>query len=275
MGDGWERISIFISSTFDDMHAERDYLVKRVIPQLQEWCEERQLQLVDVDLRWGVTEQAATREGNVVKKCLEAIDACRPFFLGFLGQRRGWVPRADDISSETVEVYPGIGPYVGSASVTELEIAHAVVRPLDQEASAERLTDADAGRSPCSFFYLRDPGYLSRLPVDPAELRRIYTNDGIPDPDERRRHDQAAGRSRELVRGRGAAVHAYSGSWNADATTPELMLPLDCPFLDPSQVAAWRRRWSAAGVRVDGTSIEDPWRSRPGERTTRALPLGG
>ena len=36
------------------MHAERDYLVKRVLPQLQEWCEERRLRLVDVDLRWGV-----------------------------------------------------------------------------------------------------------------------------------------------------------------------------------------------------------------------------
>lgn len=28
----WENVSIFISSTFNDMHAERDYLLKRVFP---------------------------------------------------------------------------------------------------------------------------------------------------------------------------------------------------------------------------------------------------
>jgi hypothetical protein len=34
----WEKVYIFISSTFNDMHGERDYLVKRVFPQLAEWC---------------------------------------------------------------------------------------------------------------------------------------------------------------------------------------------------------------------------------------------
>ncbi len=49
----WARVGLFVSSTFDDMHAERDYLVKRVLPRLYAWCEERRLHLVDVDLRWG------------------------------------------------------------------------------------------------------------------------------------------------------------------------------------------------------------------------------
>ena len=30
----WKRVTIFISSTFNDMHAERDYLVKDVFPEL-------------------------------------------------------------------------------------------------------------------------------------------------------------------------------------------------------------------------------------------------
>ena len=42
------------------MHAERDYLVKRVFPELADWCERRKRRLVDVDLRWGVTEADAT-----------------------------------------------------------------------------------------------------------------------------------------------------------------------------------------------------------------------
>ena len=31
----WQKVHVFISSTFNDMHAERDYLVKRVFPELQ------------------------------------------------------------------------------------------------------------------------------------------------------------------------------------------------------------------------------------------------
>ena len=57
MATAWQRVYVFVSSTFNDMHAERDYLVKRVFPQLRDWCERRKLRLVDIDLRWGVTEE--------------------------------------------------------------------------------------------------------------------------------------------------------------------------------------------------------------------------
>jgi hypothetical protein len=35
----WQNVYDFISSTFNDMLAERDYLVKQVFPQLQKWCD--------------------------------------------------------------------------------------------------------------------------------------------------------------------------------------------------------------------------------------------
>ena len=44
----WEKVRVFISSTFNDMHAERDYMVKRVFPELQDWYERRKLRLVDI-----------------------------------------------------------------------------------------------------------------------------------------------------------------------------------------------------------------------------------
>ena len=91
----WERVHIFVSSTFSDMHAERDYLVKRVFPELSEWCERRKLRLVDIDLRWGITEEQAQR-GAVPPVCLAEIDRCRPFFLG---ERYGWVPGPDRIAA--------------------------------------------------------------------------------------------------------------------------------------------------------------------------------
>lgn len=83
MSLSWQTVSVFVSSTFNDMHAERDYLVKRVFPELREWCEQRELRLIDIDLRWGITEADATNK-NVVKVCLNRIDEYRPFSFVFL-----------------------------------------------------------------------------------------------------------------------------------------------------------------------------------------------
>ena len=62
-------IRVFISSTFRDMQAEREELVKRVFPQLRKLCEERGVGWTEVDLRWGVTEEQAQR-GEVLPICL-------------------------------------------------------------------------------------------------------------------------------------------------------------------------------------------------------------
>lgn len=102
----WENVYIFISSTFNDMHAERDYLIKRVFPALREFCAEHKLNLLDVDLRWGITEEDAAKNKRVVEICLNNLDRCRPFFIGLLGQRRGWVPGPSDIRPETLEGTP-------------------------------------------------------------------------------------------------------------------------------------------------------------------------
>jgi hypothetical protein len=80
----WQNVYVFISSTFNDMHAERDYLIKRVFPDLQEWCDLRKLHLIDIDLRWGVTEADAGSKRNL-KLCLQRINDCRPFFVCFFG----------------------------------------------------------------------------------------------------------------------------------------------------------------------------------------------
>lgn len=79
-------IRIFISSTFNDMHSERDYLVKFIFPELRERCIKNGLSLVDVDLRWGVTEEEA-EQGKAIEICLDEIENCRSFFIGILGER--------------------------------------------------------------------------------------------------------------------------------------------------------------------------------------------
>ena len=92
-------IRLFVSSTFRDMHAERDYLNRFVFPELRSRCSRHGVEFVGVDLRWGVTAEEAEQRG-ALKICLEEIDRCRPYFLGLLGERYGWVPPVEEIPQE-------------------------------------------------------------------------------------------------------------------------------------------------------------------------------
>jgi WD40 repeat protein len=89
------------------MHRERDHLVRVVFPELKERCRTRHVQLVDVDLRWGVTE-ADAEGGKALDICLDEIDGCRPYFLGILGHRYGFVPDRHHHSITAQEIYHGV-----------------------------------------------------------------------------------------------------------------------------------------------------------------------
>ena len=96
-------VRLFVSSTFRDFVAERDRLARFAFPALRRLCEERAVVFTDVDLRWGITEEQAEK-GEVLPVCLAEIDSSRPFFLGLLGERYGWVP--EHIAEELVESQP-------------------------------------------------------------------------------------------------------------------------------------------------------------------------
>lgn len=87
----WRTLRVFIDSTFRDMHAERDHLVKVVFPDLRERLEKHRVHLVEIELRWGITEEQE-RNDQVLDLCLNQIDECRPFYIGILGEKYGWVP---------------------------------------------------------------------------------------------------------------------------------------------------------------------------------------
>jgi hypothetical protein len=140
-------IRVFVSSTFRDMHAEREELIKRAFPQLRKLCEERGVTWGEVDLRWGITDEQAA-EGQVLPICLEEIRRCRPYFIGLLGERYGWVP--DETPTELIEQQPWLAEHVGH-SIIELEILHGV---LNDPEMAEH-----------AYFYLRDPAYVDTLPA--------------------------------------------------------------------------------------------------------------
>jgi nephrocystin-3 len=144
------QIRVFISSTFRDMQAERNLLVKKIFPQLRKICEERSVTWTEVDLRWGITtEQAA--EGKVLPLCLEEIQRCRPYFIGLLGERYGWVPEPNSIPAELLKSQPWLAEYLNH-SVTELEILHGV------------LTDKNLHDH--AYFYFRDREYVDAVPAN-------------------------------------------------------------------------------------------------------------
>ena len=251
------------------MHAERDFLVKQVFPELREWCDQHKLNLIDIDLRWGVTEQDATQNKRVVQVCLDRIDECRPFFLCFLGQRRGWVPGPDDIAPETWDAFPELKKYMPTVidpnseelllnpSVTEMEILHALINPLNKK-SAQGLQEKPEA-SKYAFFYLRDGNYLQDIPTDLPQLREIYTNESIHDPLEREKTDQKLALWREqIIPAAQRPVRAYRARWDLRATTPELAYALTCPSNDAQNQNRWRRQWAAAGVALNADEVAVP-----------------
>jgi len=52
-------VRIFVSSTFQDMGPERDYLVQTTFPLLRSIARTLGVEISWVDLRWGVTEEQA------------------------------------------------------------------------------------------------------------------------------------------------------------------------------------------------------------------------
>lgn len=49
-------VRIFVSSTFTDFFNEREVLIKRVFPALRDEMERAGIQIIDCDLRWGVSK---------------------------------------------------------------------------------------------------------------------------------------------------------------------------------------------------------------------------
>jgi WD40 repeat protein len=116
------QIRVFISSTFRDMHAERDHLVTVVFPELRDRVELLGLEFYDVDLRWGVPEQDVNGEtSNPWEYCKKWIDRVDPFFVSLLGQRYGFVPEPQQIRDRVDR------RAYASLSITEMEIRHAAL----------------------------------------------------------------------------------------------------------------------------------------------------
>ncbi|MDR4468946.1 MAG: tetratricopeptide repeat protein [Nitrospira sp.] len=154
------QIRVFISSTFRDMVEEREQLMSHTWPALRQFCRERQVEFVEVDLRWGIPEAQNTRD-ETLKICLQEIQACRPYFIALVGERYGWIPGPEALTPDLLEEEPWLQEHQGK-SVAELEILQGLLR------------NPDPGRA---FLYLRDPAYAQAkgpdyLPEDATHAAR-------------------------------------------------------------------------------------------------------
>ena len=95
----WGARPVFITSTFQDMQAERDWLWDFVPPPSRNGC-------AVTAATWngstsasaparGKAETEAEREAQVLKVCLDEVRRSRPFLIALIGDRYGWVPPHD------------------------------------------------------------------------------------------------------------------------------------------------------------------------------------
>ncbi len=131
-----KHIKIFLSSTFTDMHAERDVIMNQVYPAVSHILSPKNITVQFVDLRWGVNTQdveETEREKTVLEECISEIQSSRPFFIGLLGNRYGWIPPQEswgkvlDGISEKDPENKIVSEISSPKSVTELEILFGVL----------------------------------------------------------------------------------------------------------------------------------------------------
>lgn len=269
-------VRIFISSTFRDFAGERDLLVRKVFPELRRRCRERRVELVDVDLRWGITE-AEAEQGKVLPICLAEIDRARPFFMGLLGERYGWVPAARQFDRSLLIEQPWLEEHAGGKSVTELEILHGVLNNPEMAGraffyfrapawsatqGADYMTGSAAERQKLAD--LKDRIRTSGFPVvedyaDPEALAErvredlwslidaAYPETDVPDPLtlERRRHEAYAASRRRLYLGGERYFKALDAELAAESPRPVLVRGRSGNGKS-ALVANWLARWSQA-----------------------------
>ena len=136
-------MKIFISSTFKDMHSERNLMTRYIFPEIMKRSKKLGIDVFPVDLRWGVTSNMPDQQ---VEACLNEIDKS-DIFIGILGNRYGWKPKIVQ-NSKTMKklIEKGLSHLAEQdMSMTEIEMEYGVLTPR----MAEKMKNS-------AFFYIRD-----------------------------------------------------------------------------------------------------------------------
>lgn len=202
MTSAWRTRPVFISSTFKDMQAERDWLQHHVFPRLKEELRKRRRLLEPIDLRIGVEtaniESEEGRELQVLKVCLDEISRSRPFLLVLLGDRYGWVPPKERMEVAAQE--KGFETDLSNKSVTALEIEFGILKEHPDQKRR-------------SLFFFRNP-----LPYDsmPPDVAAAYCDACSTDPSVKAGHDKLIALKDKLKNDDDLGVHVfeYTADWD-------------------------------------------------------------
>ncbi|MGM9791707.1 MAG: DUF4062 domain-containing protein [Candidatus Cryptobacteroides sp.] len=186
MNNNWRRYNIFLSSTFKDMDYERDVIKFKVIPELNRRLRDRRVELQAIDLRLGVNTAKMSEEESELKVldvCTSCINSSRPFFIGLIGQRYGWIPPVErwkefiaGLSEEDRELLKD----TEGCSVTEMEIVYGALSQgsfdsshvlffLRDEASYEGIPEELK-----SSFCESDPEVLAKLKALKHKVQQLF-----------------------------------------------------------------------------------------------------
>ena len=123
---------IFVSSTFKDMHIERDLIQTKLTPDLNERAYQKRIQGIKFqDLRWGIDTDIDDEEDKykkILEVCLDEIENNRPYFMVLVGDRYGWIPE-NDLVKETGVRYGIYSPDEKiEKSITNLEVDYGFLK---------------------------------------------------------------------------------------------------------------------------------------------------
>lgn len=111
------------------MQQERDAIRDVVLPEIDLLASKYGIVVSIVDLRWGIsTEDCESNDDvslKIFRSCFDEIDESKPFFIGLLGNRYGWVPNLDKNKLDLISNDNKYSKYSG-LSITEAEIMYAL-----------------------------------------------------------------------------------------------------------------------------------------------------
>lgn len=135
------QIRIFISSSFEDMNEERDYLRNTIVPILQEKARLRGVAITALDLRWGIPK--GTDLGETIEICMNEIDNSYPFFIGIVGKSYGTQPNMEIFDNSIIlkEKFGILKRYFESQlSITDMEMRYGVLDcNVDEQSNMDAL----------------------------------------------------------------------------------------------------------------------------------------
>jgi tetratricopeptide (TPR) repeat protein len=200
----WKEIKVFISSTFRDMHQERDFLM-HLLEGPSRIALARRQHLVPLDLRWGVsTAGQSARELAVLQICLEHV-AKSDGMIVLLGERYGYVPPESSLKLAIETCCKAAIPSHVSITAAEILVG-ALSRPRQAHA----------------VFLFRDVLNSSDQPANASD--HGYLDTPLPDVDHRHKLDMLKKEIRDTFPGR---CKSYPAVWTKQGDQTLLVVDRD------------------------------------------------